>query len=189
VPVHFGGGTATILPPHVWSKRPFSHHPAEGNPVGLVGLSPASDQCLSATSKSSDRTTAKGAAMDEKLVDLFRQWLKAFEVAQGTMSDVNTHKAVAELEMRIAATPAEGLRGLVVKLGLHHRDSAQGRALPTSAVTVAASVSGAKAPLFFYQVEATPPPKFCLPPGSGWGPIQPQGWADLDGGSRHRWRV
>jgi hypothetical protein len=63
----------------------------------------------------------KGAAMDEKLVDLFRQWLKAFEVAQGTMSDdfANTHKAVAELEMRIAATRAEGLRGLVVKLGLH----------------------------------------------------------------------
>jgi hypothetical protein len=59
--------------------------------------------------------------MDEKLVDLFRQWLKAFEIAQGTMSDDfgNMDKAVAELEMRIAATPAEGLRGLVVKLGLH----------------------------------------------------------------------
>src|SRR5262245_59789981 len=57
--------------------------------------------------------------MDEKLVDLFRQWLKAFEVAQDAMSDDFAHKAVAELEMRIAATPAEGLRGLVVKLGLH----------------------------------------------------------------------
>ena len=35
--------------------------------------------------------------MDEKLVELFRQWLKAFEVAQDAMSDdfANTHKAVA----------------------------------------------------------------------------------------------
>ena len=57
--------------------------------------------------------------MDEKLVDLFRQWLKVF--AQDAMSDdfANTHKFVAELEKRIAATPAEGLHGLVVKLGLH----------------------------------------------------------------------
>ena len=71
--------------------------------------------------------------MDERLVDLFRQWLKAFEVVQGTMSDDfgNTHKAVAELEMRIAATPAEGLRGLVVKLALHQflRDHAEATSL------------------------------------------------------------
>src|SRR5262245_11801648 len=57
--------------------------------------------------------------MDEKLVDLFRRWLKAFEVAQDAMNDDFAHKAVAELEMRIAATPAEGVHGLVVKLGLH----------------------------------------------------------------------
>src|SRR5262245_63532041 len=57
--------------------------------------------------------------MDETLVDLFGQWLKAFEVAQGAMSEDFAHDAVAELEMRIAATPAEGLRGLAVKLGLH----------------------------------------------------------------------
>jgi len=55
--------------------------------------------------------------MGEKLVDLFRQWLKALEVAQDPMSDDFAHKAVAELEMRIATTPAEGLHGLVVKLG------------------------------------------------------------------------
>src|SRR5262245_6455901 len=58
--------------------------------------------------------------MDEKLVDLFRQWLKALEVAQDPTSDDFAHKAVAELEMRIATTPAEGLHGLVVKLGLHN---------------------------------------------------------------------
>jgi len=54
--------------------------------------------------------------MDETLVDLFGQWLKAFEVAQGAMSEDFAHEAVAELEMRIAATP---LRGLALKLGLH----------------------------------------------------------------------
>src|SRR5262245_57184203 len=57
--------------------------------------------------------------MDEKLVELFKQWRKTFEVAQDAMSDDSAQKPVAELEMRIAATPAEGLRGLVVKLGLH----------------------------------------------------------------------
>jgi hypothetical protein len=46
--------------------------------------------------------------------------LKAFEVLKGASHDVaEVHKALAELEIRIAATPAEGLRGLVVKLGLH----------------------------------------------------------------------
>jgi hypothetical protein len=73
----------------------------------------------------------KGAALDENLVDLFRQWLKAFEVEQDAMSDGFAHKAVAELEMRIAATPAEGLRGLVVKLALHQflRDHAEATSL------------------------------------------------------------
>jgi hypothetical protein len=43
----------------------------------------------------------------------------------------SAHKAVAELEMRIAATPAEGLRGLVVKLGLHQflSDHSEGTSL------------------------------------------------------------
>src|SRR5262249_17288338 len=71
--------------------------------------------------------------MDEKLIGLFRQWLKAFEVAQDAMSHdfANTHEAVVELEMLIAATPAEGLRGLVVKLGLHQflSDHADGTSL------------------------------------------------------------
>ena len=42
---------------------------------------------------------------------------------------VAAHKALSEVELQIAATPAEGLRGLVVKLGLHqflndHADAA-----------------------------------------------------------------
>jgi hypothetical protein len=32
---------------------------------------------------------------------------------------VAAHKALSQVESQIAATPAEGLRGLVVKLGLH----------------------------------------------------------------------
>jgi len=57
--------------------------------------------------------------VDEKLVGLFSQWLKAFEVMGASGDVAEAHKALADLETRIAATPAEGLRGLVVKLGLH----------------------------------------------------------------------
>jgi hypothetical protein len=58
--------------------------------------------------------------MDEELTVLFRQWLTAFEKTQSTTDDEETVAALAlsKIESRIAATPAEGLRGLVVKLGL-----------------------------------------------------------------------
>ena len=58
--------------------------------------------------------------MDEDLTVLFRQWLTAFEEAQSTTDDEETVAALAlgKIESRIAATPAEGLRGLVVKLAL-----------------------------------------------------------------------
>ena len=70
--------------------------------------------------------------MDEKLVELFMKWLKAFENVQAATKEkdlVAAHKALCQVESRIAATPAEGLRGLVVKLGLHqflndHADAA-----------------------------------------------------------------
>jgi hypothetical protein len=64
----------------------------------------------------------KGEVMDEKLVGLFMQWLKAFEAVQAATSEddvVAAHKVLTQVESQIAATPAEGLRGLVVKLGLH----------------------------------------------------------------------
>ena len=60
--------------------------------------------------------------MDEKLIELFMKWLEAFESVQAATKEkdlVAAHKALSEVESRIAATPAEGLRGLVVKLGLH----------------------------------------------------------------------
>ena len=70
--------------------------------------------------------------MDEKLVELFMKWLKAFEsVHAGTKEKdiVAAQKLLSEVESWIAATPAEGLCGLVVKLGLHqflndHADAA-----------------------------------------------------------------
>ena len=60
---------------------------------------------------------------DEKLVELFKQWLTAFEAVEAATSEekaVAQREVLADVESRIAATPAEGLRGLVVKLGLHN---------------------------------------------------------------------
>ena len=70
--------------------------------------------------------------MDEKLSGLFQEWLSAFQAAQAASSDKDierAHNALAEIESLVAATPAEGLQGLAVKLGLHcflnvHADAA-----------------------------------------------------------------
>jgi hypothetical protein len=69
--------------------------------------------------------------MDEEITALFQQWLIAFENTQSATGDEETVAALAlsRIESRIAATPAEGLRGLVVKLGLQsflneHADAA-----------------------------------------------------------------
>ena len=69
--------------------------------------------------------------MDEKLVELFMKWLKAFESVQAATRKRTSsqREGLSEVESQIAATPAEGLRGLVVKLGLHqflndHADAA-----------------------------------------------------------------
>jgi hypothetical protein len=60
-------------------------------------------------------------AADENLVKLFQQWLTAFEAWQACEEKAAAQREVlADVEARIAATPAEGLRGLVVKLGLHN---------------------------------------------------------------------
>src|SRR6478672_155458 len=56
---------------------------------------------------------------DDKLVSLFKEWLTAFEAMNAEEALADRH-VLAEIESRIAATPAEGLRGLAVKLGLHH---------------------------------------------------------------------
>ena len=54
----------------------------------------------------------KGGGMDEKLVEFFGKWIKAFESVQAATKEedvVAAHKA--DVESRIAATPSEGLRG------------------------------------------------------------------------------
>ena len=59
-------------------------------------------------------------ALFQQWLTAFEQWLTAFEKTQSTTDDEETVAALAlsKIESRIAATPAEGLRGLVVKLGL-----------------------------------------------------------------------
>ena len=58
--------------------------------------------------------------MDEELTALFQQWLIAFKKTQSASGDEEAVAALAltRIESRIVTTPAEGLRGLVVKLGL-----------------------------------------------------------------------
>jgi hypothetical protein len=82
-----------------------------------------------------DRTKRKKATqplrkdIDEAITALFQQWLIAFEKTQSTKDDEESVAALARIESRIAAAPAEGLRGIVVKLGLQrflneHADAA-----------------------------------------------------------------
>jgi hypothetical protein len=67
-----------------------------------------------------------GELRDEKLVALFEQWLAGFEVVAAEEVAAEAEKILADVELCISATPAEGLRGLVVKLGLHQFLSDQG---------------------------------------------------------------
>jgi hypothetical protein len=53
--------------------------------------------------------------VDEEITALFQRWLIAFEKTQSAKDD---EAVLASIESRITATPADGLRGLVVKLGL-----------------------------------------------------------------------
>jgi hypothetical protein len=58
--------------------------------------------------------------MDEEITALFQQWLIALEKTQSATGDAEavTALALTRIESRIATTPAQGLHGLVVKLGL-----------------------------------------------------------------------
>ena len=70
--------------------------------------------------KSETVTQLRSKDGDEELTALFQEWLIAFEKSQSTTGDEETVAALAlsRIELRIRATPAEGLRGVVVKLGL-----------------------------------------------------------------------
>lgn len=70
--------------------------------------------------------------MDEKISTLFEEWLAAFEAVQSAHGEDSIAKAsnkLADIEERLAQTPADGLPGLAVKLALHcflndHADAA-----------------------------------------------------------------
>jgi hypothetical protein len=85
--------------------------------------------------KSETVTQLRSKDGDEELTALFQEWLIAFEKSQSTTGDEETVAALAlsRIESRIRATPAEGLRGVVVKLGLdrclqEHADTASEQA-------------------------------------------------------------
>lgn len=70
--------------------------------------------------------------MDDKISGLFQQWLAAFEAMQVASSEAavaKAHRTLGDIETQLVDTPAEGMAGLVVKLGLHcflneHADAA-----------------------------------------------------------------
>jgi hypothetical protein len=70
--------------------------------------------------------------MDEKISDLFQEWLSAFgavQVASGEEAIARAHSRLSEIETQIANTPGEGMQCLAIKLGLHcflndHADAA-----------------------------------------------------------------
>ena len=53
-------------------------------------------------------------------LDLFREWLLAFDAAQQSLHDEEIPTdPLREIEGALAATPANGVHGLAIKLGLH----------------------------------------------------------------------
>jgi hypothetical protein len=60
--------------------------------------------------------------MDKKISDLFQHWLAAFESMQAGPNEAERAKAyrtLGDIEAQLSNTPAEGMQGIVVKLGLH----------------------------------------------------------------------
>jgi hypothetical protein len=70
--------------------------------------------------------------MDEKISNLYQEWLSAFDVVQvasGEEAITRAQSRLSEIETQIANTPGEGLQCLAIKLGLHcflndHADAA-----------------------------------------------------------------
>ena len=54
--------------------------------------------------------------MDERISDLFQEWLSLFEAEQLASDDELMWREDA---LRLAATPTDGLKGLAIKLALH----------------------------------------------------------------------
>jgi hypothetical protein len=73
--------------------------------------------------------------MDDVISFLFEEWLSRFEAEQAASANgaIWREDALREIEAEIAATPAEGLKGLSIKLALHcfllnHADTASSQA-------------------------------------------------------------
>jgi hypothetical protein len=70
--------------------------------------------------------------MDEKISNLFEEWLSAFDAVQFASKEeaiTRAQNSLSEIETQIVNTPAEGMGGLAIKLGLHcflndHADAA-----------------------------------------------------------------
>ena len=91
-----------------------------------------------------DETRREGT-MDEKISGLFEDWLAAFEdvqVASDEGAIVTAQTKLSDIEARLAETPAEGMQGLAVKLGLHcflndHADPPASSPNPLTAISCA----------------------------------------------------
>ena len=70
--------------------------------------------------------------MDEKISNLFEEWLSAFDAVQFTSGEeaiTRAQNSLSEIETQLANTSGEGMECLAVKLGLHcflneHTDAA-----------------------------------------------------------------
>lgn len=77
--------------------------------------------------------------MDSKILDLFQEWLLAFETIQQSLHEKEMaadHNPLRQIEGSLVATPANGVHGLAVKLGLHQFLTTHGDA--TSALSESA---------------------------------------------------
>ena len=71
--------------------------------------------------------------MDEKISNLFEEWLSAFDAVQFTSGEeaiTRAQNSLSEIETQLANTSGEGMECLAIKLGLHcflneHSDAAR----------------------------------------------------------------
>ena len=61
--------------------------------------------------------------MDEKISNLFEEWLSAFDAVQfasGEEAITRAQSRLSEIETQLANTSGEGMECLAIKLGLHY---------------------------------------------------------------------
>jgi len=85
---------------------------AIGVAIGIEGFLYHGGAWLAGRVKRKKATPPPLKGVDEEITALFQQWLIAFEKTQSAKDDEESATALARIESRIAATPAEGLRGL-----------------------------------------------------------------------------